>query len=297
MVASTSGRPLGRWAARTSRAHGWTRSTSGFDRPLAGPAGRRRPSGLACTVGGGPGQCDEGYRLAEAVVEAVEQPVTGQVPALGDDPFGLHRLVEDRARWPSGCSVRSRSTKTAPGGSVMPSRYRRPGSRVVGADARSVRHGRRTGFGPRTRQRDRRGGGGPFALTQQGKEGDSLDPVVCSTSYNDREQSVKQLISITAIILSDGTPAPPGADRDQRPRHLLGRGRAPQHRAVEHLRPRGPPRAGARRPADRPGRRPADRGGHRWWWPGPDGSSPSSTPWSPTSPPARTRSPAPSGSA
>ena len=51
--------------------------------------------------------------------------------------------------------------------------------------------------------------------------------MVCKTSYNNREQSVKQLILISAIILSDGTPTPPGADRGQRPRDFSA--------AAEHL--------------------------------------------------------------
>ena len=66
-----------------------------FDRPFAGPTGPVRRA-ASHDRRGGPGQCDEGYRLPEDVVEPVEQPVTGQVPAFVDDPFGLHRVVEDR---------------------------------------------------------------------------------------------------------------------------------------------------------------------------------------------------------
>ena len=58
------------------------------------------------------------------------------------------------------------------------------------------------------------GEGGPFALTQQDRRG---IPVSCGlrTSYNAWQQSVKQLILISAIILNDGATPLAGPDRHQ----------------------------------------------------------------------------------
>ena len=45
---------------------------------------------------------------------------------------------------------------------------------------------------PRTRQRDRRGDGDPFALTRQGTEGGFLIPVVCL--YCEQSSAISQTV-------------------------------------------------------------------------------------------------------
>ena len=159
------GRPSARWAASTASAQGWTRSTRGSTArlPARRVASAERPR---MTAGRRPGQRDEGHRLAEPVVEAVEKAVAGQVrPAAGTPSATMAGWntgpLADRSR------VRSRSTNTAPGAAACPTLPpARPG-RVRPGDGWSsdrMRTGREprspweSATGPRTRQRDRQGG-------------------------------------------------------------------------------------------------------------------------------------------
>ena len=139
----------------------------GLDGPLAGPAGGlRRP--VAHDRGRGPGQADEGDRLAEPVVEPVHEAVPGQVAPGRQHPLGLHGLVEDGpAGRPDQGAVQIDEDGT--GGSDMPSRYRRAGTDAE--DRGTSWHRRRdrwTEIAPGRGKGTARGGGGPFALTQQG---------------------------------------------------------------------------------------------------------------------------------
>ena len=84
--------------------------------------------------------------------------------------------------------------------------------------------------------------------------------VKCITAASNQSTSLSRyLVSFLAMELR----LPAGSHRDQRSRHVLGRGRPPGHRPVEHLRPRRPAREGAGRPAHRSRRRQAHRRGHR----------------------------------
>ena len=157
-------RPGGRPAPRGPRAGP---GRSGPPRPACRPAGWPRPSDPA-SAGRGPGQADEGHGLAERVVEAVQETARR---AAGGPPASTPSAT--MASWNTGpladrISVRSRSTKTAPVASAMPSPYRR--RPATGPGQRPQRAGRRPDRLPAPgRGKGTTGGeGGPFALTQQG---------------------------------------------------------------------------------------------------------------------------------
>ncbi len=163
-------RPSARWPASAAEGPGLDQIGERLDGPLAGPPGgvdRAAPH----DPGRGPGQADEGDRLPEPVVEAVDEAVPGQAPPRWQDPFGHHGLLQDRAAG----RAQQGPVEVDEDGGRRSHEHATAGTRQVGGGITWRTAWPATGTWRPTARRTPdaakglpRGEGSPFALTQQG---------------------------------------------------------------------------------------------------------------------------------